>query len=236
MTTLRRFRLDLPDGGFVVGDEQPGTPPPYVFLHGLGSVRGGEKSTSLLAWASARGRGFLRFDQRGHGESSGRIGVTKVSDLIADAVRVLERTGPAVVVGSSLGGIVAAHATARRPDLVRGLALLAPALGLMANLAARLDPAGRLCTAQGQAFPVAADVLADATALDENGLPARLPVPVLMVHGTADDVIPVRASERFFAAIAHPRKELWLVPGGDHRLNTVAGEIWPRLDRLLAAP
>lgn len=232
---LRSFRLDLGGGEHLAGDELPGDPPAYVFLHGLGSVRTGEKSTSLLAHAAARGRNFLRFDLRGHGESSGRLGQVTIGELIADTVRVLERTGHAVLVGSSLGGVVGAHAAAARPELVRALALLAPALGLLHNLADLLDPRGRMWTNDGQGFVVTPRVLADAKSLDERGLPARLLVPTLVVHGTADDVIPCRASERLFAAIPHARKELWLVPGGDHRLNTVASEIWRRVDALVAA-
>ena len=31
-----------------------------------------------------------------------------------------------------------------------------------------------------------------------------------------------------------PRKDLWIVPGGNHRLNAVQDQIWPRLDHLVA--
>lgn len=230
--TTEPFRIDLGDGHFVVGDERPGDGPWYVFLHGLASVREGEKSASLLAHAAARGRGFLRFDMRGHGESSGRLGRVSVTALIADALRILERTGPAVLVGSSLGGLVATHAAAARPDLVHALALLAPAFGLMPRIRDRLDEHGRMWTSQGDAFFVEADVIADAEALDERSLPARLQVPTLLVHGTADEVIPHAVSERFHAAITHPQKDLWIVPDGDHRLNTVAAAIWRRIDEL----
>ena len=229
---MQPFRIDRGDGEVVCGDELAGTAPSYLFLHGLGSVRVGEKSTLLAAHAHARSRAFLRFDQRGHGESSGKLGRVAVSELIADATRVLERTGPADVVGSSLGGLVAAHVAAARPELVRRLALLAPALGLLARLAERLDQHGRMWTNQGLGFHVDPRVLADGATLDEVGLPTRLRVPTLVVHGTADEVIPARASERFFAGLAAHHKQLWIVPGGDHRLNRVAGEIWQRLDAL----
>lgn len=230
--TTEPFRLDLGDDQFVVGDERPGDGPSYVFLHGLGSVREGEKSASLLEHARRRGRGFLRFDMRGHGESSGRLGQVAVTELIADAERVLERTGPAVVVGSSLGGLVGAHVAARRPELVHHLALLAPAFGLMPRIRERLDEQGRMWTSNGDAFEVEARVIADAEALDERSLPQRLQVSTLLVHGTADDVIPHAVSERFHAAMAHADKHLWIVPDGDHRLNTVAAEIWRRIDEL----
>lgn len=226
------FCLELSGGGRVVGDERSGAAPCYVFLHGLGSTRSGEKSASLLAHAAAQGRGFLRFDMRGHGESSGELGRVTVRQLIADAVEVLARTGPAVVIGSSLGALVAAHAAAQRPDLFDRLALLAPAFGLMPSLAAHLDERGYLALGGAPLFYVDPAVREDAASLDEAALPARVRAPTLIVHGTADDVIPPRASERFFGAMRTNGKQLWLVEGGDHRLTDVAAEIWQRVDAL----
>ncbi len=226
------FRIDLGGGHHLVGDERAGASPAYVFLHGLTSARLGEKSESLLAHAKSRGRGFLRFDLRGHGESSGVLGRVAVSELVDDAVKVLERTGPAIVVGSSLGGLVAAHAAAARPDLFRSLALLAPAFGLMPRIRDHIDNDGVMHTAQGASFFVDPRVRDDAEALDERGLPARVAVPTLLVHGTADDVIPQQVSEWFFGAMAAPKKQLWVVPQGDHRLNTVVTEIWQRVDSM----
>ena len=228
------FTIQLACGGRVVGDELAGRAPGYLFLHGLGSVRQGNKSDSLLRHAAASGRACVRIDMRGHGESSGTIGQLMVSELITDAVLVMQRMGRCVLVGSSLGGLVAAFASIAAPAHTAGLCLLAPALGLLANLDRRLDAEGRLQTSNGMAFPVLPHVLADARALDERTLPGRLQAPLLLVHGTADDVIAHGQSERFFAAIPHPRKELWIVPGGDHRLCEQAAEAWRRLDLLLA--
>ncbi|MEO6593458.1 MAG: alpha/beta hydrolase, partial [Planctomycetota bacterium] len=101
---MQPFMLDLGFGERIVGDLHKGRPPSYLFLHGLGSVRIGEKSNSLLDHAVSNDRGFLRIDLRGHGESTGRLGGVAVSELIADTVAVLERMaserlGPTVVVG-----------------------------------------------------------------------------------------------------------------------------------------
>lgn len=226
------FRLSLHGGHHIVGDERLDSCPQYVFLHGLGASRAGEKSASLLAHATARSRGFLRFDMRGHGESSGELGRVAVSELIQDAITILERTGPAVVIGSSLGGLVAAHAAAARPDLVVSLALLAPAFGLMPRIRQQLDADGVLHSTEGPSFYVEPRVRDDAEALDERSLPRRVQTPTLIVHGTADDVIPQQLSEWFFGEMTCKHKQLWIVEGGDHRLNTVADEIWRRVDGL----
>jgi len=72
----------------------------------------------------------------------------------------------------------------------------------------------------------------DAESIDERGLPGRVAVPTMLVHGTDDDIIPQQVSEWFFAGLPHEHKQLWIVDGGDHRLNTVATDIWRRVDEL----
>ena len=168
---------------------------------------------------------------RGHGESSGELGEVAVTALISDTIRVLEDLGSSILIGSSLGGLVATHVAAARPDLVNQLALLAPAFGLMPTLRQRLDQDGRMKIGDNIDFHVEDDVLADAEQLDERTLPARLKVPTLLVHGTSDDVIPQIVSELFFAQMVYEQKQLWIVPDGDHRLNTVAQQIWQRIDQ-----
>lgn len=231
---VRRFVVEVVPGQQVVGDLLEGAAPGYLYLHGMGSVRAGEKSDSLFRHAAARGRACARVDLRGHGESSGTIGQIRVGEVVADTLRVLERIGPAHVIGSSFGGIVAALVAAAAPAQVRSLALLAPALGFLPHLDRVVDARGWLWTSDGRGFPVAADVLAEAMAFDETALPAALPMPVLLVHGTADDVVPYRVSEQFHAAIPHAHKDLWVVPEGDHRLSAHAPAIWQRFDRLQA--
>lgn len=231
----RDFRIELDRDQHIAGDHVAGDTPGYLFLHGLGSARSGEKSESLEMHAARRRAAFTRLDFRGHGDSAGTIGHVTVRELIADVVAVLERFGPAAIVGSSLGGLVGAFATAERPDLVAGLALVAPALGFLHRLERTVDEDGRMWTQDGRSFPLAPRVIEDAQQLDERDLPRRITVPTLIVHGDADSVVPHRRSRRFFAAIPHPRKELWIVPDGDHRLGSVTDEMWRRLDALLAS-
>jgi pimeloyl-ACP methyl ester carboxylesterase len=226
------FRIELADDHYIVGDSHAGSSPTYVFLHGLGSARTGEKSESLRQHAQSRGHGFMRFDLRGHGESTGRLGSVLLSELISDTIRLLEQHGPAILVGSSLGGLVSAHVAAERPDLVHRLALLAPALGLMPKLDQRVDADGCLMTGDGVKFYVEPNVIKDAQQLNERSLPSRIQAPTLIVHGTADDVIPQIVSEMFFAAMTIEQKQLWIAPDGDHRLNLFATEIWRRIDEL----
>jgi fermentation-respiration switch protein FrsA (DUF1100 family) len=46
----------------------------------------------------------------------------------------------------------------------------------------------------------------------------KVTCPVLLLHGTDDEVIPVRSSEGAYAKIPHDRKRLFILKGVQHRI------------------
>lgn len=176
--------------------------------------------------ARRRGRGCARLDLRGHGDSSGVAGDVTLTEMIQDAACAVERFGPGLLVGSSMGAIVAAWLAARRPEGIDGLVLLAPAIGFLSRLAAD----GRLTTTEGREVVLSDRVVRDLAGYDERELPGRLDLPVLIVHGSEDEVVPAALGQGLHDAIPHDRKDLWIVPGGDHRLHRPIGEILRRMD------
>ena len=98
-----------------------------VLLHGLGSAR---STWDPIIPALTNQCRVLAFDQRGHGESSHASGTYTLEHYVPDAIAFCEAvtTRPVVLVGHSLGGVVAASVARTRPDLVRGLLLEDPPL------------------------------------------------------------------------------------------------------------
>lgn len=76
----------------------------------------------------------VALDHRGHGDS-GRASRYCVTDYVEDTVRFVrqEISGPLVIVGHSLGAMVAAGVAAEAPELVRGVVLEDPPFHTMAN-------------------------------------------------------------------------------------------------------
>lgn len=220
------LRLTPARGHSIVAERFAGSGPGYLFLHGLASNRVGNKSDLLLAHARQQGRAFCRFDFRGHGESSGTRERLTLTTLLEDADAALAACGPSVLIGSSLGGLVAAWLAARAAERVTGLVLLAPAFGFLPRLESRPLVDGHF-SIDSSPTPTRLhqSVLTDARRYDEAALPARLRVPLLLVHGECDETVPVAESQRFFDRIDGPRKRLWIVPGGDHRLEGAMAEI-----------
>jgi pimeloyl-ACP methyl ester carboxylesterase len=103
-----------------------GSGPPLVLIHGLG---GAASNFADLAPALARSRSVLVPELPGHGGSAplpATASLAPYADVVGELMR-REAAVPALVVGHSLGGVVALRLALRRPDDVSGLVLAAPA-------------------------------------------------------------------------------------------------------------
>ena len=107
--------------------------PPVLFLHALG--------TDLHIWDRVLALlpehlRYVRFDQRGHGLSDVPPAPYSMGAMVADAEAVLDalKIKDCLVVGLSMGGLVAQGLAIKRLDLVRAMVLLdtAPKIGVPA--------------------------------------------------------------------------------------------------------
>ncbi len=94
--------------------------PPVVLLHALGTHSGLWDDLPLPSHLRV-----LRMDLRGHGKSDAPKPPYTMGAMIHDVERVMDHFGlrDAVVVGISLGGLIAQGLAIKRLDLVRGLVL-----------------------------------------------------------------------------------------------------------------
>jgi esterase len=105
----------------------PDDGPTVVFLHG---VSGSVETYGWLPEAVTAGRRIVRIDLRGHGRSERAPGTYEVGAYTADVVAVLGAVAqrPAILVGHSLGGVIAWTVAQRAPQLVSAVLLEDPPL------------------------------------------------------------------------------------------------------------
>lgn len=108
-------------GDIEVAHTEAGSGDPVVFIHGLAEDR--------ASWqVQQRDLVDLRtysYDLRGHGQTTLGDAEGTLAQLGSDLIRFLEQvSGPATVVGFSLGGTIALWAAAERPDLVPHVVVL----------------------------------------------------------------------------------------------------------------
>jgi pimeloyl-ACP methyl ester carboxylesterase len=135
--------------GYVYTGGRPFDPalPAIVFIHGAANDH--SVWTLQSRYLAFHGRAVLAVDLPGHGRSAGAP-LTNVEALADWTAALLDTAGvaTAVLVGHSLGALVALHAAGRHPSRVRGIALLGPAVPMavsdaLLELAAADDPRAR---------------------------------------------------------------------------------------------
>jgi uncharacterized protein len=180
-----------------------------VVLHGAGSCK--ESHHDYARALNAAGLAAILFDQRGHGESDGPMDGRVLDDVRAIAGVLRSGCGvpglPLALRGSSMGGYLAL--------------LAAPSIDARAVVA--ICPA----SAEGLRRGVRAGTLrfdADVDQLDDflaaHGLHeavAELEQPVLLLHASGDEQVPVEHSRELATHLRSPSSRLIVLPGGHHR-------------------
>ncbi len=157
--------------------------------------------------------------------------ITRMLDRLAADIATLDAQ-PVVLIGSSLGAVVAIHTAARMPDRLDRLVLLAPAVMfprdahkvLGAAAVARWQATGTLDVfhyAYGGTRPLNYRFYEDGLRYDAFAADVRQ--PTLVFQGLRDEAVDPRAVERFASTRANVR--LTLVDD-DHQLMASLPRIW----------
>ena len=178
-----------------------------VVLHGAGSCK--ESHYDFARALLPVGFASVVFDQRGHGESDGPMDGRALADVAAMAELLRSRAGVDAVAlrGSSMGGYMALAAADSAG--ARAVVAICPASGAGLRRALRNEE---------RHFDVDVDAL-DAV-LDANDLGQIVPsleLPVLLLHASGDEVVPVEHSRELAAGLRGEGSRLIEVPGGHHR-------------------
>lgn len=222
----------------------------WLFLHGLGSHRRGEKALYLARQVARAGDAFASLDFAGHGDSEGDLKGLSLSRNLVDLGRGLdfavEKAGPfsAVhLVGSSMGGVAALWFAAKNPQRVTRNLVIAPAFEMAGRLllslgrdkAQRWRREGLIHLDTGFArFDLGYGFVQDEARFPTASLLKRLQTPTLILHGSDDEVVPCQLSRQFAERVA--QVELVIIGGGDHRLTSHKEELFQHMWDFVGPP
>jgi alpha-beta hydrolase superfamily lysophospholipase len=171
-----------------------------LYLHGFASGPQSKKGVDFDKYFSSRGHEVERLNLRV--PSFEHLRLSAMIDTVVSRI-----TGPAVLIGSSLGGLTAAR-VAERDDRVRACVLLAPAFQLVARWKESIGPVAwddwrTRGTREvddyttGGKSSVDFGFVEDVERVDVGYPDVR--VPTLVMHGLRDDVVPVDRARTFVA-------------------------------------
>ncbi len=191
--------------------------PNVLFFHGNGETVADYDEIGQLY--SERGINFAVVDYRGYGTSGGS---PTYSAMTTDAVRIFPLyldclaefglSGPVFVMGRSLGSSPALDLAVQFGDRIRGLILesgFAHAYRLLERLG--VDP--RYLDGSREKERLASN-------LEKM---KKVKLPVLIIHGENDEIIPLSDGEELFKAAGHRVREILVIPRAGHNTLLVLG-------------
>lgn len=219
-----------------------------VLAHGYGEHIG--RYAHVAEALVAGGSTVVGPDHVGHGSSGGEQALVEDFETVVDDLRAVVQDArgdlPVVLVGHSMGGLIATRYAQRHADDLAGLVLSGPAVGLGPVVEGWLAepelPADAIDVAVlsrdpsvGEAY--AADPLVwhggwkratlEAFAAAELAVadgPGCGDLPLLYVHGSDDQLVPVELARPVVERLAGPDSELHIIEGARHEVFNELGK------------
>ncbi len=186
-------------------------------VHFHGNAQNLSAHWGFVDWLPARGFNVFVFDYRGYGRSDGRPGRQGVyEDSVAALACVLGRSGVdrrrVVVLGQSLGGAQALAVLGR--EGTQGVKAVAIDSSFYSYRSIVRDKIREMPLLGWFRWPLSWLVIGDR--YSPGPVADRIsPVPLLLLHGTADEVIPPHHSQWIFDRAREPKTLLW-IEGAPH--------------------
>lgn len=210
--------------------EGPDTEAGVIFCHGLFSTKDGYKITRMAGPILSAGFSVLAFDFSYAGESEGSfagMSVARNVDDIASAVAFFQGRGIKKVhlMGSSMGGSSAVLYASQKGSSLTSLIAIATPLDLNSLILdnAGIDindieslPLNGMTPLQG--VNINNSFYREVAALDIARVIQNITIPVLIIHGRDDAVVPFSNAEIFEKNLSSPPATLY-IEHGDHNLT-----------------
>lgn len=201
-------------------------------------------SNHLIPRFIQAGYAVCAIDARSHGYSYGEQAIVDVQDAVADHLAVRRKLAtyglPVIAFGHSMGGTITARSASLDQTNLAGVILLAPALyspkfapwylrlggSILSALTPRLgirrleklpdDPAQRdpLVSTLTVAARPGRTIYGEAMRTEKSY--KHITIPVLLIHGDADDTTDPASSRRMYERISSQDKTLYILSGSGH--------------------
>lgn len=249
MLMAKDYEVSGPQGGLAMTltlpdkfDTQNDSCPLVILMHGIFAGQNIQPMPSIAKHLAKQGIASIRFDFGGHWDSEGEMQLMTIEKEIQDALAMWDYASKLAYVskigllGHSQGGVVASMTAGRiaatnDKALPYGLVLIAPASVLPKAcqngniLGAKFDPENvpEYVKCFG-VMPLGRDYILSTQKLDIYGTAKAYQGPVLILHGSEDELVPMWCSKDY-AQLYGDAAELIVVEGENHRISKKRQEV-----------
>ncbi len=206
-----------------------------VFLPGFASDIEGEKPKKFLNFSVKNKLGFLALEYFGHGRSSGeftRGNISKWSNDAKNTIKKIVKKNDFILIGSSMGGWISMLMYKHFNSQIKGFLGIGSAPEFLTRIMWKKFPEktkkeilkkGVSKIKNGEyEYLITNQLILDGRKAQNKVLNKKLNniMPVTMVHGQKDEVVPVKYSRMVLKTFPKAQKKLLVIKDGDHSLSS----------------
>ena len=204
-----------------------------VFLHGFMSDLEGKKPKTFLNFAKKNKLGFLAIEYSGHGKSSGKFtdgNITKWTRETSLMIRKIVKKNKIILIGSSMGSWICLNQFKLFEKQIKSFLGIGSAPEFLENLMwkkfakkvkTEIIKNGIYQLKHGNyIYPITLQIIKDGRKNKVLNKKLKSKIPVTMIHGQKDEVVPISYSRKVLKIFKNAKKKLVIIKNGDHSLSS----------------
>ena len=204
-----------------------------VFFHGFMSDMIGKKPVAIQKFCRKQQLDFLKFEYSGHGKSTGKFIEGNISQWSSDAKQLIrskiKKNKNLIFIGSSMGSWIALNLFPYFKKQIKGFIGIASAPEFLEELMwKKFNPKIKkiIMTKKiyhldhgGFIYPITKQLIFNGRENKVLNNKINLKIPIVLFHGTNDEVVPLNLSKKIFKICTKSKKKLFKIRNGDHSLS-----------------
>lgn len=204
-----------------------------VFFHGFMSDMVGVKPTAIQKFCRKMKLNFLKFEYSGHGRSSGKFiegNISKWTDEAKQLIKLkIKKDKNLIFVGSSMGSWIALNLFSFFKKQIKGFIGIASAPEFLEELMWKkfskkikkiiMNKKIYHLNLDGFVYPITKQLIFDGRKNKVLNNKINLKIPIVLFHGTKDDVVPLNFSKKIFKICKKSKRKLVKIKNGNHSLS-----------------
>ncbi len=204
-----------------------------VFFHGFMSDMIGKKPMAIQKFCRKAGLNFLKFEYSGHGKSKGKFTEGNISKWSLDGKKLIkskiQKSNSLIFVGSSMGSWIALNLFSSFKKQIKGFIGIASAPEFLEELMwkkfskkiKKIIMTKKIYMLEHGDFiyPITKQLILDGRNNKIVKSKINLKIPIVLFHGTKDEVVPLSFSKKIYKIFKNSKKKIIKIKNGDHSLS-----------------
>ena len=204
-----------------------------VFFHGFMSDMIGAKPNAIQKFCKKQKLNFLKFEYSGHGRSSGKFIDGNISKWTSDAKQLIrskiKKNKNLIFIGSSMGSWIALNLFPTFKKKIKGFIGISSAPEFLEELMWKkfnkkikktiMNKKIYHLERGGFTYPLTKQLILDGRKNKVLNNKINLNIPIVLFHGTNDEVVPLNFSRKILKIFPKAEKKLFIIKGGGHSLS-----------------